>query len=452
MMKSCCLKILFWAILLFPNTDLCAQRFLVKDKYQQEALREMFKEARSGNVESMYLAGKCYILGKMVEKDEKLGLQYILKACEKGYARAWEERADLENNEEKALEYYQRSIELYNEKDKYCTNKEAVLDVIYRYANIYNKDNPQKAIPLYMFAAKYGHESSMAKCALFFWENKETYNQTYKYLVALSEKENEIGFWGLGEMYYYGQYVKKDIALAIKWYEKAANKGDFLSQQMLGNLYYDGDMTEQNFSKAFEYCRMSVYNKDRSYDSGMGEVMHKLAACYRFGRGTTANATMANLWETLAAWFSSTQGEDALFLTENIDVEQENIFMVSTLRKFYTITYNQKYIASKIVNAFYKILVLKEQEGVTSLLDLYSKLEQDDRDKYFLGYFLTKVFDEVNVHTDTSESIRKFISTIEVPNDFDRDKELSFWFDELFIRCIKQLDKQSVVLKCQNGR
>lgn len=120
MMKSCCLKILFWAILLFPNTDLCAQRFLVKDKYQQEALREMFKEARSGNVESMYLAGKCYILGKMVEKDEKLGLQYILKACEKGYARAWEERADLENNEEKALEYYQRSIELYNEKDKYC--------------------------------------------------------------------------------------------------------------------------------------------------------------------------------------------------------------------------------------------------------------------------------------------------------------------------------------------
>lgn len=59
MMKSGCLKILFWTILLFPNTDLSAQRFLVKDKYQQKALREMFKEARSGNVESMYLAGKC---------------------------------------------------------------------------------------------------------------------------------------------------------------------------------------------------------------------------------------------------------------------------------------------------------------------------------------------------------------------------------------------------------
>lgn len=82
---------------------------------------------------------------------------------------------------------------------------------------------------------------------LVFWKNKETYDQTYKYFVALSEKENEIGFWGLGEMYYYGQYVKKDIALAIKWYEKAANKGDFLSQQMLGNLYYDGDMTVQDF-------------------------------------------------------------------------------------------------------------------------------------------------------------------------------------------------------------
>lgn len=141
-----------------------AQHFIVKDKFQQDALKEIFKEANKGNPESMYLTAKCYLVGKMVEKDEKKGWAYLIKACEKGYARAWEERADLTESIDEAVVYYKKSVELFNPKDKYKVNIEEVLDVLYD-ASLYYKEKNEKyyqllSDELLSFCVNHGHKKA----------------------------------------------------------------------------------------------------------------------------------------------------------------------------------------------------------------------------------------------------------------------------------------------------
>jgi TPR repeat protein len=45
----------------------------------------------------------------------------------------------------------------------------------------------------------------------------------------------------LGWFYQYGRGVPKDVAQAISWYRKAADQGDFVSQNSLGQIYEYGD-------------------------------------------------------------------------------------------------------------------------------------------------------------------------------------------------------------------
>ena len=48
-------RVLGVLILFIVCNAINSQHFIVKDKYQQDALKEIFKEANKGNPESMYL-------------------------------------------------------------------------------------------------------------------------------------------------------------------------------------------------------------------------------------------------------------------------------------------------------------------------------------------------------------------------------------------------------------
>ena len=60
-------------------------------------------------------------------------------------------------------------------------------------------------------------------------------------------------------MYYYdGIIVIKDINQAIKWYEKATNKGHKDSEYKLACMYEDGCGVEKDYVKAVELYISSV--------------------------------------------------------------------------------------------------------------------------------------------------------------------------------------------------
>lgn len=56
----------------------------------------------------------------------------------------------------------------------------------------------------------------------------------------------------LGDFYYYGNGVEKDLAKALEWYKKAADQGNKNSEDMLCSLgYYNGDISEVYSAEAF---------------------------------------------------------------------------------------------------------------------------------------------------------------------------------------------------------
>ena len=84
----------------------------------------------------------------------------------------------------------------------------------------------------------------------------------------------------LGVCYQYGQGVKtKDMKTAIEYYETAANKGDIMALETLGEYYMDEDNPEKDYEKAADYF-MTADGK------GFAHATYNLALCYYNGRGT----------------------------------------------------------------------------------------------------------------------------------------------------------------------
>lgn len=55
----------------------------------------------------------------------------------------------------------------------------------------------------------------------------------------------------MGECYYYGRGVKKNLTKAIEYYKRAANNDDSLEK--FGEIYYYGKGVDVDYKKSFEY-------------------------------------------------------------------------------------------------------------------------------------------------------------------------------------------------------
>ncbi len=61
-----------------------------------------------------------------------------------------------------------------------------------------------------------------------------------------------------GEIYYQGDWVKRDYKKAGYWYEKAAEQGDAYSQYVAGYMYVNGQGTKKNYIQGVKWLQLSV--------------------------------------------------------------------------------------------------------------------------------------------------------------------------------------------------
>ena len=97
-------------------------------------------------------------------------------------------------------------------------------------------------------------------------------------------------FYGLGNMYYYGAGVEKDLEQAKILYMKAAARGEMLSQFKLGVMYEKGEGVEINLEQAMIYYTMSATH-------GNGYAQKKLSDMYKEGKGVEIDMEKAKLFE-----------------------------------------------------------------------------------------------------------------------------------------------------------
>jgi hypothetical protein len=98
----------------------------------------------------------------------------------------------------------------------------------------------------------------------------------------------------LGNMYYDGQGVSKDLGLALKWYTQAATRGNRGAQYSLAGMYEEGEGVAKNVPKAAQLYEASARQ-------GMPEAQFALGLSYEFGEGVPRNRRTAIFWLDQAA-------------------------------------------------------------------------------------------------------------------------------------------------------
>jgi len=93
----------------------------------------------------------------------------------------------------------------------------------------------------------------------------------------------------LGECYYFGEGVPKDMTEAVKWFRKAAEQGNADAQCRLGLCYDTGMGVQLDRTEATEWYR-------RAAEQGHTDAMHLLGGSYYNGWGVPKNKEEALKW------------------------------------------------------------------------------------------------------------------------------------------------------------
>jgi TPR repeat protein len=105
----------------------------------------------------------------------------------------------------------------------------------------------------------------------------------------------ELEQWYLmGEKYYLGEGVAKDVAEAAKCFRKAAERNHAKAQRCLGNCYCFGEGIAKNCVEALRWYRKAAEKNDAGAE-------FRLGCCYREGEGVTKDYMEAVKWFHKAA-------------------------------------------------------------------------------------------------------------------------------------------------------
>lgn len=117
------------------------------------------------------------------------------------------------------------------------------------------------------------------------------------FLQPVAEAGNVWAQARLGWMYESGLGIAKNYDLAIQWYEKAADQGDMVAQQSLGQMYrygkYDGGV-KKDYVKALKWFRLSAEQGNRMSQQHMGDM-------YKQGLGVKQSDIEACFWYEVAS-------------------------------------------------------------------------------------------------------------------------------------------------------
>jgi len=93
----------------------------------------------------------------------------------------------------------------------------------------------------------------------------------------------------LGNMYNFGDGVRRDYAQALVWYRKGAEQGDAKSEFQLGGLYHFGHGVLQDDAQGFAWTMKAA-------EQGDGDARFFIATCYGEGWGVAKDDAQEIAW------------------------------------------------------------------------------------------------------------------------------------------------------------
>jgi uncharacterized protein len=160
------------------------------------------------------------------------------------------------------------------------------------------KLDPAKAAKWYREAALAGNVEAQFRLAKLVSKGAPGLNADKPTALKLLESAAKLGHAGsqnlLGQMYQNGDGVGKDEKLAVDWYEKAANQKFAVAQNNLGVMYLKGLGTTRDLNKAFTSFQSAA-------NAGDGWGYNNLGGMFEMGWGAPKDLEKAKENYTKAA-------------------------------------------------------------------------------------------------------------------------------------------------------
>lgn len=239
-------------------------------------IAQLQRSAENGDAEAMTELGKCYYLGKGVEKSGDKAFQWLSKAADGGNANAF---------------YWLGACYQYG----YGTDK-----------------NMEKAVELYTKGADLGdHESmnSLGVCLKRGIGILQNVDRALYWYNKAAELGDAYAMNNLGTCYYLGDGVAKDFEKAVSWYRKSAELGNGNAMGNLAICYDNGNGVATNKNEAYKWYAKAVNNGNNSVKDRYMELKNEMefpgstwtytandrtVAVYTFNKDNTYTAKYTN--------------------------------------------------------------------------------------------------------------------------------------------------------------
>ena len=123
---------------------------------------------------------------------------------------------------------------------------------------------------------------------------KRDYIEAMRWYRKAADKGNAWAMTNIGFLYQHGQGVKRDYIEAMRWYRKAADKGFAGAVRMIGSFYQHGQGVKQDYIEAMRWYRKTA-------DKGDAKAMYNVGLLYHHGQGVKKDYIEAMRWWRRAA-------------------------------------------------------------------------------------------------------------------------------------------------------
>ena len=297
-----------------------------------KALAYFEKSAEQGSIDALEELDDAYRMGQIVEKDDAKAIEYFQRAYDLGsavgayYLGLWYELSEtVEHDLDKAFKYYQAAAELgdsdgmiklgifyhegtatekdvdkgieWLEKAKATGNPKAdqFLDIVYKNG----EGNPQTAFEHLLKLAEAG--DARAQYQIYeAYDNGNGVEKNDKLAQMWCKKAADNGHIIAAALVGFREMIFGSTAVAVEYWEKAAQAGHLKAATELAGIYLEGDDgVPMNKARALELL-------NKAANGGYAEAQNSLGVCYMTGKGVPEDALEAVKWFEKAA----EQGEE----------------------------------------------------------------------------------------------------------------------------------------------
>ena len=332
----------------------CYDQTKASQFYRQAFDGFLSQEQEQADAQLEYRIASMYLAGKGTEKDVKAAVQWLTLSAEKENNYAAYQLGEIFSDESqtcrdkgKANKFYRQALNGFMEQD----DEEADAQLEYRIANMYldgkgvEKDM-SSAVRWFSKSAEKNNSYAAYQLGEMFSDEKQLcydqekadrfYRQALNGFLKQEQDEADPQLeCRIAGMYSAGKGVEKDVAAAVRWFSKSADRNNFYSAYQLGELLSDKELpkdTEElkelysslsGLSKenrkaiasidkyqlinALRFCSNTYYTKaltgyiESEAKDPDDKLEYKIAQMYHSGKGTVKNDPEAFRWFSLSA-------------------------------------------------------------------------------------------------------------------------------------------------------